>query len=66
MDTLKTILTIIALILFGYIVIRIFAYGIAKSVIDAIHQYSQNKLGKENKNGVKKEAGNERQAKTKN
>lgn len=59
MEILKTILIIISSIILSYIIIRVFAYGVAKSVIDAIQQNIYNR--KENKNGIKKETRNERE-----
>lgn len=59
MDILKTTLIILSLIVLGYIFIRVFAYGIAKSVIEAIQQNIQNR--KEIKNGVEEKTTNERQ-----
>ena len=56
MELLKIISLILFCIILGYIIIRVFAYGIAKSVIEAIQQNIHNR--KENKNGIKKERSN--------
>ncbi len=60
MTILSYIFIGILILLVGFIFIRVFAFGIAKSVIEAIQQSKQfNK--QEKKNGIKKETSNARQ-----
>jgi len=60
MDLLTKIFIFILILLAGYIVIRIFAYGAAKSVIDAMQQTLQSKE-RRMQNGIEEKTTNERQ-----
>ena len=65
MDILKYIAGGLFLLFIIYIVFRVFIFGAAKSVIEAIQQSKQfNK--KENENGIKEKTGNEREIAEKN
>ena len=66
MDYLKYIALGLLILFVGYVFLRVYTFGIAKSIIEAIQQSLQTKkTGKENKNGIK-ETTNERQIKKTN
>ena len=65
MELLKYIVGGIVLLFVIYIFLRVFALGIAKSVIEAIQQNKQFNR-KEKENGIKEKAGNEREITEKN
>ena len=66
MDIIKYIIWGIVLLFLAYIFIRVFALGIAKSVIEAIQQSKQFNRKEKEENGIKKKTGDAGQVTKKN